>query len=90
MTKSEMVAKLSGLNKQTVGVVEGVINGAIKIIMSELSEGRKVQFVGFGTFEAKTRAPRKGHNPRTGEEIIIPGHKTPHFTPGKAFKEAVQ
>ena len=55
-----------------------------------LSEGDKVQLVGFGTFEVKERAARTGRNPRTKEEIEIPASKLPVFKAGKALKDAVQ
>ena len=54
-----------------------------------LSEGDKVQLVGFGTFEVKERAARTGRNPRTKEEIEIPASKLPVFKAGKALKDAV-
>ena len=45
--------------------------------------------VGFGTFEVRNRAARKGVNPATGETIEIPESKVPAFKAGKALKEAV-
>lgn len=45
--------------------------------------------VGFGTFETKDRAARKGRNPQTKETIVIPASKAPVFKPGKALKEKV-
>ncbi|HAQ7139355.1 TPA: HU family DNA-binding protein, partial [Listeria monocytogenes] len=50
----------------------------------------KVQLIGFGNFEVRERAARKGRNPRTKEEIDIPASKVPAFKPGKALKEAVK
>ncbi|MEM1973514.1 MAG: HU family DNA-binding protein, partial [Thermoplasmata archaeon] len=46
--------------------------------------------VGFGTFSVTKRKPRKGRNPKTGEEVKIPATKSLKFTPGKAFKEAIK
>ena len=45
--------------------------------------------IGFGTFEVKERAARKGRNPRTGDDIEIPASKNPVFKAGKALKDAV-
>jgi len=55
-----------------------------------LSNGEKVTFPGFGTFEAKERAERKGRNPQTGEEITIPARRVAQFKAGSALKEAVK
>jgi len=45
--------------------------------------------VGFGTFEARSRAKRKGKNPQTGQEIEIPASNTVAFKAGKALKDSV-
>lgn len=54
-----------------------------------LSEGEKVQLRGFGNFEVRIRAERKGRNPQTGEAIIIKSIKAPVFKSGTALKELV-
>ena len=54
-----------------------------------LTEGEKVQLVGFGSFETKKRAARTGLNPRTKETVEIPASKVPAFKAGKALKDAV-
>ena len=54
-----------------------------------LSEGEKVQLRGFGNFEVRIRAERKGRNPQTGESIIIQSIKAPVFKSGTALKELV-
>lgn len=50
---------------------------------------KKITLVGFGTFQAKQRAARKGRNPRTGEELDIPASKLPSFTAAKSLKNKV-
>jgi len=52
-------------------------------------ESDKIQLVGFGSFEVRERAERKGRNPQTKEEIVIPATKTPIFKVGKGLKELV-
>ena len=54
-----------------------------------LVKGEKVQLVGFGSFEVRKRAARKGRNPQTKEEIKIPASKAPVFKAGKALKDLV-
>ena len=55
-----------------------------------LAKGEKVQLIGFGNFEVRERAARKGRNPQTGQEIQIAASKVPAFKPGKALKDAVK
>ena len=78
---------------QNKGYKKYAIKNAMDDIFAEianaLSRGEKVVIRGFGTFEVKTRGERKGRNPKSGEEIVIPASKHPSFTAGKAFKDAV-
>ena len=58
--------------------------------MDALSKGEEVQIMGFGTFEVRNRAARKGRNPQNPEEIIeIPEKTVPAFRAGKMLKDAV-
>ena len=61
----------------------------LKLLKDALKEGDSVALVGFGTFEVKERAERKGRNPQTGEEITIKAAKIPSFKAGKSLKDAV-
>ena len=89
MNKTELIAaaaEKAGVSKKEA---EAVVTAAFDAIAASLKEGEKVQLVGFGSFEVKTRAERMGRNPKTGEDIPIPGTKVPVFKAGKALKEAV-
>lgn len=89
MNKAELinaVAERSGLSKRDS---ELAVSAAIDVITDCLSQGDKVQLVGFGAFEVRERAQRKGRNPKTKEEIDIPASKVPVFKPGKMLKDIV-
>ncbi|MBR5543142.1 MAG: HU family DNA-binding protein [Oscillospiraceae bacterium] len=89
MNKTELVnavADKAGFSKKDA---EKVINATIDAITAALKAGDKVQLVGFGAFEVKSRAARQGRNPRTKETITIPASKSPVFKAGKALKDAV-
>jgi len=80
------VAEKSGLTKKDS---EKAVNAVFSSIEEALAKGDKVQLVGFGTFEVRSRAARKGRNPQTGEEIEISAAKVPAFKAGKALKDTV-
>ena len=82
----DVVANKSGLKRKEAEVA---VNSVLAAIEDALVAGEKVQLVGFGAFEVKTRAARVGHNPRTNEQIEIPASKVPQFKAGKALKDAV-
>jgi len=89
MNKSNLidaVAEKTGLTKKDSAAA---VDATFKTIQESLTKGEKVQLIGFGNFEVRQRAERKGRNPQTKEEITIPASKTPAFKAGKALKEAV-
>jgi len=89
MTRAELILNVAEKADIDRKVVEKVVAATFEAIKLALIEGDKVQVLGFGTFENRTRAPRKGRNPRTGEEIEIKASKLPSFKAGKTLKEAV-
>ncbi len=89
MTKSDLVSAIAVKTELSKKDSEKVFNAVIESITEALASGDKVQLVGFGTFEVKSRAARKGINPRTKEEITIEASKLPGFKAGKALKDAV-
>jgi len=89
MNKAELVAALAEKTGLTKKDAEGALAAFTDIVTCTLKKGEKVQLMGFGSFEVKSRAARKGHNPATGKEIDIPASKAPVFKAGKAFKDAI-
>ncbi|MGM0688750.1 MAG: HU family DNA-binding protein [Bacillota bacterium] len=90
MNKSELVdlvaEKAEITKKDSAKAVEAVLDS----ITEGLVRGDKVQLVGFGTFEIRSRKEREGRNPATGEKIKIKALNVPAFKPGKALKEKVK
>lgn len=89
MNKSELVAALAEKTGATKKSAETSLNALVEVITDELKNDGKIQLVGFGTFEVRKRAARKGRNPQTKEEIKIPASKAPIFKAGKALKDTV-
>lgn len=89
MNKAELIAAVaekSGLSKKDS---EAAVTAVLDVITAALKDGDKVQLVGFGSFEVKSRAARTGRNPKTKEAIEIPASKVPVFKAGKALKDIV-
>lgn len=89
MTKSELIDAVAYKSHTAKVDVKAVIDTTLDGIRNELINGGEVNLIGFGKFSVKERAARKGHNPRTNEEIQLPAHKLPTFTAGKSLKQAV-
>ena len=89
MNKSELIAAIASKTGATKKDAEATLNAFIDVVTETLVKGDKVQLVGFGSFEVRKRAARKGRNPQTKEEIKIPASKAPVFKAGKALKDLV-
>lgn len=89
MNKSELIAAIAEHANLTKADANRGLDGIINSIETALKAGNSVALVGFGSFEVKERAERKGRNPQTGEEITIAAAKLPRFKAGKSLKDAV-
>ena len=90
MKKSELVEQVKvKAHLASKKEAERAIAAVFDTIKEVLAAEDKIQVIGFGTFEVKERAARRGRNPRTGDVIEIPASKYPSFKPGKTFKDEV-
>ncbi len=89
MNKAELIRSMSEKGDITKVDAEKALNAFIESVEEALVSGDKVQLVGFGSFEVRERAARKGRNPQTKEEITIEASKAPVFKVGKALKDMV-
>jgi len=85
--KAEFVAKVAEKTGMSKIDSEAALSAVLETITEEVSSGKRISMLGFGTFKLTHRAARLGRNPKTGEEIQIKASKSPSFTAGKAFKE---
>ena len=90
MTRSDLVEELATRFTQ---LAHRDAELAVKTVLDAMSEalvrGHRIEIRGFGSFSINRRPPRKGRNPRSGETVMIPEKRVPHFKPGKALREAV-
>ena len=87
--KAELIEKVAAATDLSKKDATAAVDAVFSAIQDALANGEKVQLIGFGNFEVRNRAERKGRNPQTNEEIIIPASKVPAFKPGKGLKDAV-
>jgi nucleoid DNA-binding protein len=82
----DAIAKESELSKTDC---KNFLNAYAKVVQDTLVSGEPIQQTGFATFAVKHRAQRKGTNPQTKKEIIIPASNVVKVTIGKQLKEAI-
>ena len=89
MNKTELIAAMAEQSGLTKKDAEKALAAFLDSVEGALKQGDKVQIVGFGTFEVKSRAARTGVNPQTKEPVEIAASKAPAFKAGKALKDAL-
>jgi len=90
MTKAELIEKMAKDARTTKAAAGRALNSFFMSVKKTLKEGKNFTIVGFGSFSVSQRKERKGRNPKTGAEIIIPERKVPKFTAARAFKDAIK
>ena len=90
MNKAELVAAVAAKAELSKKDAAEAIDAVLATITDALKNDDKVQVVGFGTFEVRQRAARKGKNPQTGAVVDIPAAKVPAFKAGKALNDAIK
>jgi len=89
MTKNDLINEVAESAKVSKKVAGEAVTAVFAAIENALAKGDKVQLVGFGSFEVRTRAARMGKNPQTKEPLEIPEKKVPVFHAGKGLKDKV-
>lgn len=89
MNKADLIANMAEKGELSKKDAEKALNAFMESVEEALTRGDKVQLVGFGSFEVRERAERKGRNPQTKEEITIKATRAPIFKVGKALKDMV-
>lgn len=89
MTKSELIDRLTLNHELPPKQVEAAVKEILEQMVQSLSQGKRVEIRGFGSFSLHYRAPRVGRNPKTGEAVELDGKYVPHFKAGKELRERV-
>jgi DNA-binding protein HU-beta len=91
MNKSELIETIQASlgSEVTKRAAEEALDAVLSGIVKGVKEQQKVQIIGFGTFEVKTRAARQGRNPKTGEAMKIAESKSVGFKPSPALKSSL-
>ncbi len=90
MTKSELITALAARYSQLAARdTDYAVKTVLDAMTQALAEGQRIEIRGFGSFSLSERAPRVGRNPKSGEQVLVPGKQVPHFKAGKELRERV-
>jgi DNA-binding protein HU-beta len=89
MNRKDLILKIMKEAQITTSQATRALNSTLEAIKLALKRGERVTLSGLGSFEVKIRNPRKGRNPKTGEEVAIPTKKRVKFNPSKDLKDLI-
>lgn len=90
MNRSELIEQLAIRHCQfTLKDIELTVHTVLDAMSHALSQGRRGEVRGFGSFSLNYRPPRKGRNPKAGTPVMIPAKHVPYFRAGKELRDRV-
>lgn len=89
MTKADLAEKIRMTTGFTKMESADMLETIFSIIKTTLESGEKLKISGFGNFEVKQKANRRGRNPQTGESITIEARRVLSFKPSIVLRSAV-
>ena len=90
MNKRTDLINLLAERGYTKAAAKVIIGDVFNLISDLLIAGDSVSLNGFGTFYVYDIPERQNPSVNTGKKVVVPGHKIPRFSPGRALKKAVR
>lgn len=90
LTKKDLVLLVARETGITQVDVKRVIQRTLYYIIESLKEGKTIELRNFGVFKVRQRAPRRGRNPKTGEEVPVPSKRVVVFKPGLLMRQDIK
>lgn len=89
MNRTDLIKAIAEETNIKKNDINSILESFTNVVTDELKNGRKVQLVGFGTFEVRSRPEREGRNPQTGEAMTIEAYNVPKFKAGRSLRDAL-
>ena len=90
LTKRDLVISVSKGTSITQVDVKRVIHSTLTQLVEQLKEGKTIELRNFGVFKVRQRAPRRGRNPKTGQEVPVPSKRVVVFKPGLLMRQHIK
>jgi len=89
LTKQTIIEKISEEINQSPPEAKDTIEHLLEIMKSTLASGEDIMLSGFGKFQVNEKAPRKGRNPATDEEMMLDGRRVVTFKCAGVLRDRV-
>ena len=90
LTKKDLVLSVAKETGITQVDVKRVVQGTLHHVIESLKEGKTIELRNFGVFKVRQRAPRRGRNPKTGQEVPVPPKRVVVFKPGLLMRQDIK
>ena len=78
LTKREIIQQVNQLGYNWKEATE-IVETLLEIMKQSLEDGEDVLVSGFGKFIVREKAPRRGRNPATGDDLMLEARKVVNF-----------
>jgi len=90
LTKKDLVLAVAKDTGITQVDVKRVVQRTLDHLVANLTEGKTIELRNFGVFKVRQRAPRRGRNPKTGQEVPVPSKRVVVFKPGLLMRQDIK
>ena len=90
LTKKDLVLAVARNTGITQVNVKRVVQRTLDLLVENLKEGKTIELRNFGVFKVRQRAPRRGRNPKTGQEVPVPSKRVVVFKPGLLMRQDIR
>jgi len=90
LTKKDLVLAVARDTGITQVDVKRVVQRTLDRLVESLKEGKTIELRNFGVFKVRQRAPRRGRNPKTGQEVPVPSKRVVVFKPGLLMRQDIK
>jgi integration host factor subunit beta len=89
LTKKDLVLLVAKETGITQVDVKRVVQRLLHHLIESLKQGKTIELRNFGVFKVRQRAPRRGRNPKTGQEVPVPSKRVVVFKPGLLMRQDI-
>ena len=90
LTKKDLVLTVAKTSGVTQVAAKRVVQGMLDQLIESLKAGYTIELRNFGVFKVRQRAPRRGRNPKTGQEVPVPSKRVVVFKPGLLMRQHIK
>ena len=89
MNKAELISLVAERTREPRAKAEEVVDAVFETLRDTLKRGEEVRVPAFGVFVVAETGERRGRNPKTGQEVVVPAGKRVRFRPAKLLREGL-